>query len=90
MRSSKFIPTSDSDKVDWLNNFANKMGLYSTSLGLTATELTALQKDTAHFSYLITDVQIRLYSRVTSVLVKKLQIAFSFFYKTFPGRWKVF
>lgn len=58
MGNSKYIPTGDSDKVVWLNNFTTKMGLYSTQLGVTAAELSSLQKDNAYFSYLISMVEV--------------------------------
>lgn len=58
MSSSKFIPTSDSDKVVWLNNFTTKIGLYATPLGVSTAEVTALQKDNAYFSYLISMMEV--------------------------------
>ncbi|MCD6017694.1 MAG: hypothetical protein K0S53_815 [Bacteroidetes bacterium] len=58
MSQAKFIPTSDSDKVVWLNNFTTKMSLYATPLGVTTAELTALQKDNAYFSYLISMMEV--------------------------------
>jgi hypothetical protein len=58
MGNSKFIPSGDSDKVVWLNNFTTKMGLYSTQLGLTAAELSSLQKDNAYFTYLISMMEM--------------------------------
>lgn len=58
MATLKFIPTGDSDKVVWLNNFTTKMSLYSTTLGVTTAELTALQKDNAYFSYVISMMEV--------------------------------
>lgn len=58
MATSSFIPTSDPDKVIWLNNFTVKMSLYATQLGVTPAELAALQKDNAYFSYVITVIEI--------------------------------
>lgn len=58
MGNSKFIPSGDSNKVVWLNNFTTKMGLYSTQLGVTAAELSSLQKDNAYFTYLISMMEV--------------------------------
>lgn len=58
MSNSRFIPTGDSDKVVWLNNFTTKMDLYASQLGVTTAELTALQKDNAYFSYLISMMEV--------------------------------
>lgn len=58
MSNSRFIPTGDSDKVVWLNNFTTKMSLYATTLGVTPAELTALQKDNAYFSYVISMMEV--------------------------------
>lgn len=56
--NSKFIPSSDSEKVVWLNNFTTKMGLYATPLGVTTAELTSLQKDNAFFQYIISVMEV--------------------------------
>lgn len=58
MSNSRFIPTGDSDKVVWLNNFTTKMSLYASALGVTTAELTALQKDNAYFSYIISMMEV--------------------------------
>jgi hypothetical protein len=58
MSTSKFIPTGDSDKVVWLNNFTTKMSLYAAQLGVTPAELIALQKDNTYFTYLISMMEV--------------------------------
>ena len=58
MGNSKFIPSGDSEKVVWLNNFTTKMSLYAAQLGVTTAELTALQKDNAYFTYLISMMEV--------------------------------
>lgn len=58
MATSRFIPSGDSDKVVWLNNFTTKMSLYATPLGVSSAELTALQKDNAYFSYIISMMEV--------------------------------
>lgn len=58
MSTSKFIPTSDPDKVVWLNNFTTKLSTNATLLGFTTAEITALQKDNAYFAYLITTIEL--------------------------------
>lgn len=56
--NSKFIPSSDADKVVWLNNFSTKMSIYATPLGVTPAELTSLQKDNAFFQYIISVMEV--------------------------------
>ncbi len=53
MSTSKFIPSSDNDKVVWLNNFATKLGTYAANVGVTAAEVTATQKDASMYQYII-------------------------------------
>ncbi len=53
MSTISFIPASDNDKVIWLNNFSTKIGTYATSVGVTAAEVTAVQKDAAMYQYII-------------------------------------
>lgn len=54
MAEAKYIPTTDAGKAIWLNNFTTKVNLYANSLGVSATELSNLQKDNAAFQYVIT------------------------------------
>lgn len=58
MSNSKFIPLGDNDKVVWLNNFTTKLATNATLLGFTPAEITALQKDNAYFSYLISTIEL--------------------------------
>ena len=48
-----YIPNSDSDRNVWLNNFSTKINTYATLVGVTAAEVTAIQKDTAMCTYII-------------------------------------
>lgn len=48
----------DSDKVVWLNNFTTKLATNATLLGFTTAEITALQKDNAYFTYLISTIEL--------------------------------
>lgn len=48
-----YIPNSDSDRSVWLNNFSTKINTYATLVGITAAEVTAIQKDTAMYVYII-------------------------------------
>lgn len=56
--NGRFIPSSDADKVVWLNNFTTKMSLYAAQVGITTAEVTALQKDNAYFSYIISVMEM--------------------------------
>jgi hypothetical protein len=51
--SINYIPNADADRVIWLNNFAAKIGTYATVVGITAAEVTSVQKDAAYFQYIM-------------------------------------
>lgn len=53
MKSTSYIPTSDSDKGIWLNNFSTKIGNHASALGLSAAEITSINDDAAFFSYIL-------------------------------------
>jgi hypothetical protein len=53
MKAITFIPTADIDKMMWLNHFATKLPGYASSFGITATEVTSIQKDATAFTYMI-------------------------------------
>lgn len=53
MTTISFIPNSDSGKGIWLGNINIKIITYSTQLGLTAAEVTAIQKDIAMYQYVL-------------------------------------
>ena len=48
-----FIPNGDADKGIWLSNFNAKLPTYANLVGITAAEVTAIQKDTAMFQYIL-------------------------------------
>lgn len=51
--SINYIPNSDSERNIWLNNFSAKINTYASLVGITAAEVTAVQKDTAMYNYVI-------------------------------------
>lgn len=53
MKAITYIPTTDIDKLMWLNNLSLKMSFYANTLGISSAEVTALQKDAAMFNYII-------------------------------------
>jgi hypothetical protein len=49
-----YLPYADADRVQWLDNFNNKMQQsYGKLFGILAAQLTALTNDTAAFAYII-------------------------------------
>lgn len=56
--SISYIPNSDSDRTVWLNNFSTKINTYATLVGLTAAEVTAIQKDAAMYVYVINMLEV--------------------------------
>lgn len=46
-----FIPDGNTSRVNWLNNFAIKLGQYSELLGISYNELLTIRKDAYVFQY---------------------------------------
>lgn len=51
--SQTFLPTSDSDRLVWMNNFNSVLPQFATALGLTSDDLQTVSDDTAYFGYII-------------------------------------
>lgn len=54
---SKYLPTSDADKLVWFNNFSGKISTHAPSVGLTAAEVTSVRNDLAFFQYTVNMVE---------------------------------
>lgn len=52
--ANSYLPSSDTDRVVWLNNFKTKMQQYGPSLGFTAAEITGIVNDANMYQYIIT------------------------------------
>lgn len=46
-----FLPRGEADKLSWLKNFANKLGIYATKYGITAAEVADMQNSAAFYDY---------------------------------------
>ena len=64
MSAVTFIPSSDSDKGIWFGNFQTKLGTYAATVGITAAEVTQVQKDYAVYSYILNMLEI--YKQMTN------------------------
>ena len=53
MAKHDFISKSDQGKAAFLNNFANKIGGYAATLGLTPVEVASVINDAARFKYIL-------------------------------------
>ncbi|MCU0432394.1 MAG: hypothetical protein MUC87_02940 [Bacteroidia bacterium] len=51
--STSYLPTSDTDRVVWLNNFSNRLGQYRQALGMTTAEVNSYVADAAMLAYVI-------------------------------------
>lgn len=51
MPKNLYPPLNDSDLVVWLQNFANKIGLYAAKYTITDSEIAQLQQATSCFTY---------------------------------------
>jgi len=56
MAKNTYLPASDADKSAWLKNFAGKLPLYATLLGLLAEEIAAAAADALMYSFSIDQV----------------------------------
>lgn len=50
---SNYLPSTDAEKVVWVNNFASKIGGYATTLGITTAEVTSVTSDKNYFQFLV-------------------------------------
>ena len=48
-----YMPNGDNDRGIWTNNFKTKIGTHATTLGITAAEVTNIQKDADMYLYII-------------------------------------
>ena len=48
-----YIPNGDADKGIWMGNFSSKLPTYATVVGITAAEVTAIQKDALMYQYVL-------------------------------------
>lgn len=53
MKAITFIPSTDTDRMIWLNNFASKIPSYASMLNITTSEVSSIQNDAAAFAYII-------------------------------------
>jgi hypothetical protein len=53
MPKSHYLPVDDDGKEAWLTNFANKLAIHASAVGVTAAEVTSVQDDAAFFSYVL-------------------------------------
>ncbi|HKR05265.1 MAG TPA: hypothetical protein VJY62_11590 [Bacteroidia bacterium] len=53
MKKKFYLPTRETERVTWLNNFAGKLGGYSATFGITAGEVTTVNDMAALYSYII-------------------------------------
>ncbi|MCD6068015.1 MAG: hypothetical protein K0S33_2841 [Bacteroidetes bacterium] len=72
MKAMTFIPQSDSERGIWLNNFTIKLPGYATVLGITAAEITSVQKDNAMYSYVMNALDIYKQMAITMTSYKNL------------------
>ncbi len=72
MSKNTYLPTTDGDRVIWLNNFASKFNPLAVSLGFVAADATAVTNDAAMFAYLIGQVETFTTAKEQRVQYKNL------------------
>ena len=50
---ASYIPNGDADKGIWFGNFGSKLPTYAPVVGITAAEVTAIQKDALMYQYIL-------------------------------------
>ena len=48
-----YLPLNDKERAVWFKNFSVKLAPLATSLGLSASDVTAINNDSAYFSYCV-------------------------------------
>ena len=51
MFKSPFMPRTDLEKQNWLQNFSSKIGTYATKYNIAAAQVTDMQNSSAYFNY---------------------------------------
>ena len=72
MAKDRYMPWAESKAVIWMNNFAANFAAYSTALGFTAADVTALNNDVAMFAYQVNMVEMLTASKQQQVSYKNL------------------
>jgi hypothetical protein len=57
MSKNSYLPVTEAEKLAWLKNFAGKLPLYATLLGLIATEVAAVAADALMLTFTIDQVE---------------------------------
>ncbi len=52
-KRKKYLPSKESERVTWLNNFALKLGTYQVLLNIDPTDVTAAQQAAVFYAYII-------------------------------------
>jgi hypothetical protein len=58
MAKSFYLPSNDNNKRAWLNNFSTQLSSLGAGLGVTATEITEVQKDVLAVNYVLENLEI--------------------------------
>ncbi|NOS93086.1 MAG: hypothetical protein HOP30_14280 [Cyclobacteriaceae bacterium] len=72
MSKAGYLPRGDNERVLWLNQFASKLSIHATTLGLTPADVSGTQNDAAMFTYLVTQVEIHTTAKESRVNYKNL------------------
>jgi hypothetical protein len=51
--SINYIPNGDNDRLIWFSNYKTKINTYAKTLGISADEITAIQKDFEMYQYIM-------------------------------------
>jgi hypothetical protein len=75
-KRKRYLPSHESDRVTWLNNFALKLNTYAALLGITPADLTLIANAAVFYAYVIGRIEAAK-GEVTSLVAFKNKLSFS-------------
>lgn len=75
-KKEHYLPTQESARITWLNNFALKLSAYAAQFGITAAELTLITNAAVFYAYVIGRIEAAK-AEVGSLVAYKKRLSFS-------------
>jgi len=75
-KRKRYLPTKESERVTWLNNFALKLSTYAALFNIAATDVALIQNAAAFYAYIIGRIDSAK-SEVTSLVAFKNKLSFT-------------
>lgn len=75
-KKKHYLPSPESDRVIWLNNFALKLNTYATLFGISATDMALVANAAVFYAYIIGRIDAAK-SEVTHLVAFKNKLSFT-------------